>query len=75
MVTVLRVLDIMVGVIYFHLLVGAETWSIEVGEDALLDLRWRTLQSREDFVHSSGSPEDLLPFFWVVNVSFTNVAA
>ena len=79
---VLRVLEIRVGIIFFHLLVGVMTRDRGVEGEALLSLRWRTRQSRADFGHRSGSPEALWPIFLpltpllcVVNASVTNVAA
>ena len=74
MAAVSRVLEIMDGVIFFHLIVGVVTRDSGVEEDILLDLRWRNIQSREYFVQSSGFPEAFLPLFWVVNVSVMNVA-
>ena len=56
---VLRVLEIMVGVIFFHIPDGVMTQARGVEGAFSLDLRWRTRQSREALGHSSGSPKAL----------------
>ena len=82
MTAVFRVLDIMVSVIFSHLPIAVMTWAKGVEGGALLALRWRTRQSREDFGHTSTYPEALWPIFLsltllfcVINESVTNVAA
>ena len=82
MTAVLRVLEIMVGIIFLHLPVGVTTQARGVEGDALLDPRCKTCRSGADFGHRSGSPEDwwhiLFPItklFWVVKVIITNIAA
>ena len=82
MTAVLRVLEIMVVVIFYQLTVGGMPRDRGMEGNALLYIRWRTLQSRVAFVHRSEYPEALrhislllTPLFWVLNVSVTHVAS
>ena len=75
-----RVLDIMVGVMLFHIPAGVMTQARGVEEDDLLDLRWRAYQSRAALEQSSGSQEalwhifsTLTSFFCVANMSVMKV--
>ena len=80
--TVLRVLNIIVGVIFLHHPSGVMTRSMGVAGAALLALIYRTRQSRavlgaQEWVARGFWPIffPLTPFLCVVNVSITNVAA
>ena len=82
MTEILRVLDILVGVMFFHLPVGVMAWDRGVEGSTPLALRWRIRQSRAALGGSSGSPEafwpifsPLTPFFCVVILIVTKVAA
>ena len=79
---VLRVLEIIVGVMFSHRPVGVITGDRGVEEGALLALRWRALQCMADFGNIGGYPEALWPillplttFLWAVKVSITNIVA
>ena len=79
--SVLRVLGIMVGVIFFHLTVGVMTRDREAEGAISLALRLMMSQIREALWHMSGSPYEFWPIFspptslfCVVNVRVTNVA-
>ena len=64
MTAVLRVLDIIFGVIFLYLPVGIVSRARGVEGGALLALRWKMRQIRVDFGHMSGSPEVLWPISW-----------
>ena len=81
MTAVLRVLEIMVGVLFFCLYVHVITQDRGLEGTASLALRWRTRQSIAALGHMSGSPEalwpifsTLTPFLCVVNVSIKNIS-
>ena len=82
MISVLRVLEIFVGVIFFHRIIGIMTWDKRVEGVTLLDLRWMTRRTRTALGKRSGSPEaffpilsPLAPLFWFVKLISVNVAA
>ena len=82
MTLVLRFLEIMVGVLFYHLTVGVITRDRGVEGAAPLDLRWRMRQSGATFGQMSGSTEvlwhivsPLTLLFCVMNVSIKKVAA
>ena len=56
---VLRVFEIMVGVIFFHLPAGVMTRASGVEGGALRDVRWSTCRRRATLGHKSGSPDAL----------------
>ena len=70
MTAVLRVLEIIVRIIFPHLSVGVMTRAREMEGDALLSLRWRMCQIREDFGHMSRQPENLWPIFSLLTTFF-----
>ena len=81
MTAVLRLLEIMVGIIFFHLPVGVMTRARVVTGGSLISLKWRMCQNRVALGHRIGSPEalwiiflSLTHFFCVINVSVTNVS-
>ena len=82
MTAVLRVLEIMFGVVFFHIPIGVMDRDRGMEGASLLAIRWRTRRSRADLWQKSGSTESvrhifspLTPFFCVVNMSVTKVAA
>ena len=79
---VLRVLEIIVGVMFSHLPAGAMNGARGVEGDLFFYLRCSTHQIRVYFGHSSGSPEALRQiffyltlFFWVVKLGVNNIMA
>ena len=77
---VLRVLEIIVGVMFFHRLIGIVIRARGVEGGTLLALRRRKRQSRADLGHRIDSSEEfwiiflvLTLFFWFVRASVTNV--
>ena len=82
MTAVLRLLEIIVGVIFSHSPDGVMKRDRSMEGVELLALRWRTRQSRSAFGHRSGSLESLwpillplTPFFCFMKVSVMNVVA
>ena len=76
---VLRVLEIIVGVMFSHFPVNFTMRTRGAEGGVLFDPRWRTCQRRETFGHRSGSLEALWPIFltitqlfWFVKVNITN---
>ena len=81
MTAILRVLEIIVGLIFFYHPVDVMTQDSGVVGVLLIALRCSTRQSRATFGHRSGYPEalwpissPLTPLIWVVKVSVTIVA-
>ena len=78
---VLRVFNIMVGVMYLYLPAGVMARASGVEEGALWDIRWISCRRRNVLGDKRGSPDalcpihPLTPFFWFVNVSVTSLAA
>ena len=56
---ILRVFDIMVGVIFFHLPAGVMTRAIGVEGGAQWDIRWSTCRRRATLGHKRGSLDAL----------------
>ena len=79
---VLKVLETIFGVIFFHLLFGVMTQDRGVDRGAVLSCRWSVRLRRSIVGHISGSQEalwsiflPLTPFLWGVNIRVTNAAA
>ena len=60
---VLRFLEIMVGVIFFHITSGVMNCSSGVEGGVPWALRWITCRRRAALGHNSGSPDALCPIF------------
>ena len=61
--SVLRVLYIMVGVMFFHIPTGVITWANGMEGGAPWALRWIIHRRRSALGHNSGSPDSLCPIF------------
>ena len=73
---VLRVFEIMVGVVFSHLLTGVMPRASGVEGGSPWALKWSTYWRRAVLGHNRGSPDVLCPFFsplmlffWVLNIS------
>ena len=77
---ILRIFDIMVGVMFSHLPTRVMTWASRVEGGDPRSLRCITCQRKDALGHNRGSLDDLclifphlISFFWVVNVSMNKL--